>query len=294
MQKIKLITDSACDLPKEITQKHNITVVPIPISVDDKAYLDGIDFTNEEFWRILKASAKIPSTAAILHYDYVKEYKKAMDEGFTHIINVTINSAGSKINESANMARDVFFEEQGEKAKDIKIAVIDSHTYTVAYGYALIEAAQRIEEGISFEEILEFLDDWFKRVEICFSVYTLEHIKKSGRLSVAAAFMGELLGLKPIIRILDGVPEITDKARGDKNVIPYIEKNVENRIYDKNTPVIIFHAETKDKAQELSVLINEKINPKSISIYPSGAAISINGGPNLIGICYLGEKRRVN
>lgn len=292
MQKIKFITDSACDLPKEVAQKNNITVVPIPIAVGDKAYLDGIDFTNEEFWEILKTSPKIPTTAAILPYDYAVEYKKALNDGYTHIINVTINSAGSKINESANMARDVFFEELGDAAKDIKIAVIDSHTYTVAYGYALIEATQKAADGESFEDILEFLDDWFRRIEICFSVYSLDHIKKSGRLSVTAAFMGELLGLRPIIRILDGVPDITDKARGDKNVISYIVKNVSNRIYDLNTPIIIFHAETRDKAQELSDLIKEQFNPKSISIYPSGAAISINGGPTLIGICYLGQKRR--
>ena len=292
MQKIKFITDSACDLPKEIAQKYNITVVPIPIAVGDKAYLDGVDFTNEEFWQILKTSPKIPTTAAILSYDYEQEYKKTMSDGYTHIINVTINSTGSKINESANMAKDAFIEELDDAAKDIKIAVIDSHTYTVAYGYALIQAAQKANNGESYEDILEFLDDWFRRVEICFSVYSLEHIKKSGRLSVTAAFVGELLGLKPIIRIIDGVPEITDKARGDKNVIPYLIKNTTDRIYDTNTPILIFHAETLDKAQNLADLVKAQIKPKSIDIYPSGAAISINGGPTLVGICYLGQKRR--
>jgi DegV family protein with EDD domain len=169
---------------------------------------------------------------------------------------------------------------------------VDSHTYTVAYGYAMIEAAKKVSAGESFEAVHSFLNEWFSRVEICFSVYTLEHIKKSGRLSVAAAFMGELLGLKPIIRIVDGVPEIVEKARGDKNVVPHIIKEAEKRMYDKNTPIEIFHAETKDRTAEMAAILKEQIKPSSINIYPSGAAISINGGPTLVGIVYLGQKRR--
>ena len=96
---------------------------------------------------------------------------------------------------------------------------IRDRTYTIAYGCGIVEAAKLAEEGKDAEMVLAFLENWFSSIEIYFSVYSLDFVKKSGRVSVAAAFVGELLGLRPIIRMLDGDPVIIDKVRGDKAIL---------------------------------------------------------------------------
>ena len=98
--------------------------------------------------------------------------------------------------------------------------MIDSLCYTYTYGYAVVQAAKQAEEGRSYEEILAYLDDYFSRAETYFSVYNLDFAKKSGRISVAAAFVGDMLGLRPIMSIIDGEIKIIEKVRGDKAVVP--------------------------------------------------------------------------
>jgi DegV family protein with EDD domain len=292
VQRIKLITDSASDIPCEIAKQLDITIMAITITHEGKSYRDGIDLTENEFFDLLLNSNAIPTTSHITANVYYDEYKKALDEDFTHIINITINSEGSSMFDSATLASQLFKDEIGEK---ISIEVIDSKTYTIAYGIAVIHAAKMVKQGNSAEEIIAYLKDWFDRVEIIFSVYSLSYAKKSGRISVASAFVGELMGLRPIISMVDGFPKIIDRIRGDKFVVDGVVQNVMKRqVHGNDYPCAIIKGIYLNEAEELAEKIKLNLNLESINLYFAGASIAINCGPKVIGVIFAGAKRIYN
>ena len=292
MQKIRFITDSACDIPNDVAQSLGILVLPIPITFEDREYRERVDFTDEQFYSLLLGSPQIPTTSHLTMNVYLEEYRKAVKEGYDHIINVTINSKGSSMYNAALYAKQVYLEEAEESGAHVEIEVIDSRTYTIAYGLAVMKAAKMADGGALFREIADYLKDWFSRAEILCSVYSLTHIKKSGRVSVAAAFVGELLGLRPVILFRDGEPRIVDKVRGDRNVVVGVLKQFRLRAdHPREYLCGIVRGVMPEEAEQLRECIRRELQVDSLPIYNVGASVAINCGPEVIAVVYAGKKR---
>ena len=287
MQEIKIITDTACDIPKETAQELGITKVPIPITVNGKALYEDIDFTPEEFYKILDSSEEMPKTSHVPAFVFTEEYEKAFSEGYKHIIHVTINSKGSAMYESALMAKNLFFEDHPNA--NITIDIIDSLAYTLGYGMPLIIAADMIKNGSTKDEIVSYLKGFFKNLELCFSVYDLKTVKKSGRVSCAAAFVGDILGLRPIIFFTDGVATIPTKVRGDKNIIPTLVANAKENI-KKGTPYSVVYGYNTDTAKIFAEEIEKAVGYAPFGVYHIGASIAMNAGTNMLGFIYTKNK----
>ena len=215
MRRIKILTDSACDISAEHEETLDIRVLGFPIIVDGKDYIERETLSNEEFYEMLATSKELPVTSQISSFRFVEAYKEIFESGYAEVICVTISSTGSNTYNSALLAKDNFYDENPQAIDKFKIHVVDSLTYTAGYGYAVIEAAKKAKKGCSSDEIIAFLKDWFSCVEIYFSPYSLEQVKRSGRVSCAAAFMGELLGLRPLIQMVDGTSNTLEKIRGN-------------------------------------------------------------------------------
>ncbi|MDD2954677.1 MAG: DegV family protein [Oscillospiraceae bacterium] len=293
MEKIKFLTDSASDIPQQEAEEKGITVLSIPIAVEGKGYYERVDFTNEEFYNILARCQSIPVTSHIPHLQFVEEYKKAVEEGYTHLICVTINSKGSSMFQAATAAIGMFAEEYPELAGKLEVHVVDSLCYTYSYGLAVSMAADLAREGKGCAEVLEFLDEYFARVESYFSVFSLDFAKKSGRISCAAAFVGDVLGLRPIFSIIDGEMKIVEKVRGDKNVVPHMLRLVEGR-RAPGTPFFSIRAARDEVGEEMQRQTERLFGEKPGPMAYAGASITINAGPSLVGVMILGEDRRKN
>lgn len=290
MQKIKIITDSACDISKEMERDLDILVLSFPITVDDKSYMERIDFTPAEFYDILLSSPRIPVTSQITNLRFCEVYEKLFDEGYTEVVYVSINSKGSSTRDAAMMAIDMFYDARPEAKGIMNIHVVDSLNYTLAYGYPVIQAALKAQKGADIKEILAYLEDWFASVEIYFAPYTLEFVKKSGRVSCAAAFVGELIGLRPIISIIDGETKIVEKVRGDKSIIPALIKHAQkSRIPE--TPYCTVCGMIKEHGEELVVQATKKLGQPPELNGDVGAAIAINAGPKVVALIIKGPRR---
>ena len=136
MYKIKMITDSASDIPREMAEQWGIEVLSIPIAIDDRAYREREDFSPQEFYKILENSPKIPVTSHITAVEFLEQYRKYYKMDYTDIVLVTINSAGSNMFDAATLARNLFYEEEPDAREKVNIHIIDSKCYTVAYGLA--------------------------------------------------------------------------------------------------------------------------------------------------------------
>jgi len=290
MEKIKIVVDTPCDIPDKFLARYGIEMVGVPIVVDGREYVERKSFSIQEFYPILEGANELPVTSRVPIGEFVEAYTRAWNEGCTDVIVVTMNSNGSGTYESAHIAMDLFFTEVPEAGGFFSIHLIDSMTYSLAYGYPVVRAASMAQLGKSVKEILVYLYDFFSRVEIYIVCYSLEYAKKSGRISAAAAFVGEMLGMRPIIAMVDGATKIVEKVRGDRNATRKLAEVYHQRRVSAEDIVITASAAVDEYGRELKALVERDLG-RSVLHCKLGAAVTINTGPRAAALCLLGKKR---
>ncbi|MEG0109931.1 MAG: DegV family protein [Oscillospiraceae bacterium] len=288
MRKVAVLTDSASDIPEEMREKYGIDIMNFTISLDDVSYEERKDFTNDEYYDMLRNANGMPSTAHITTIQFLEKYAEYAAAGYTDVLHVSINSGGSNTYNAALMAAQQLKEEiPGCK---LRVHLVDSHTYSMPYGYYVCQAARKLINGAELKQVIDDLEADFATAEIAVSVFSLKFIKKSGRVSAAAAFAGELLGLRPIITINDGETAVVNKVRGDKNVLPALLAHaVKLRVGEREYMIGTTDMQT---AQEFSKMCKKEFGEAPACVFKLGAAVASNTGPDAIAIVYHGEKRR--
>lgn len=290
MAKIKLMSDSACDITSEQEKKYDIRIMNFKLAMGDESYVSRVDFDNEKFYEMLDGYDGIPTHSQITAYEYSEEFEKYYNEGYTDVINVTINANASSTYSNAVMAANQFFEEHPDAKGKFNIYNIDSRSYTATYGYPLCQAAVKISKGATAKEVVDYIEDWLSKSVIYFAMYTLKYAKKSGRIPSAAAFVGEVLGLKPIMRICDGEIKTHDKVRGDKAVLPKIESLVSDEIIPK-TPYCVIYGSDTEVRDELVKTMTKKLGYPPADVYQIGAVITANAGPKVVGVMFRSKSQ---
>lgn len=283
MSKIMIVTDSCCDLSKETIEELGITVLPFTLTMGGETFREIFDKSTQEVYDLMASSDEIPKHSQISPLTFEETYKKLYDEGYTDVISVSINSQGSGTYNNSIIGKDDFFENNPEANGKMRIFNIDSKSYTVLYGYPIMEAVKKIRKGASVEEIVAYFDDWFKVSAIYAVPYNLKYARKSGRISAAKAFAGELLGLKPIIEFADGETNTVDKIRGEKNIVPKLVECVEKRMTPQ-TPYIMLHGRDDILAKEVEKELIKRTGRKAETYQSIGAVVSANIGPDIVAV----------
>lgn len=287
MSKIKFITDSASDIPKEYEVSHNIDIRCFPITVGDRDLHDR-DIPASEYYDLIDACPTMPVHSQLTSFEFEELYEKYEKEGITDLFYVSINSYGSATYSNACMAKDKYLEEHPDCKMNIRL--VDSRTYSGTYGYPVITAAEMAEDGTDPDEIEKYLRDWFDCCEVYLACYTLRFVKKSGRISAAAAFAGELLGLKPVILLTGPDTKVVQKARGDANVIPKLCEVALDRMQE-GSPYIIISGRDKQRAKEAAEYFKKKIGYPPVDIqFEVGGAVSSNAGPDIVACAFKAKK----
>lgn len=291
MPKIKFLTDSASDISYSNEKKYDIQIVPFKVAMGEKSYTSRIDFDNEQFYEMIDEYDGIPSTSQITAYEYLEIFKDLYYNDYTDVINVTINSQGSATYSNAVMAAKQFFEEIPEAADEFRIYNIDSKSYTGAYGYPVVQGAMKAEKGASAEEIVNYIKDWVDNCVIFFGMYSLKYAKKSGRIPAAAAFVGEVMGLRPISRIQENRITTEAKVRGDKAMIPKILELTAAEMIPQ-TPYCIVYGSDESVRDEMAAAMTKKVGYPPADYYQIGAAITVNAGPKVTGVIFKSQHKR--
>lgn len=278
-----IVTDSCCDLSKETIEELGITVLPFTLTMGGETFHEIFDKSTQEVYDLMASSDEIPKHSQISPLTFEETYKKLYDEGYTDVISVSINSQGSGTYNNSIIGKDDFFENNPEANGKMRIFNIDSKSYTVLYGYPIMEAVKKIRKGASVEEIVAYFDDWFRVSAIYAVPYNLKYARKSGRISAAKAFAGELLGLKPIIEFADGETNTVDKIRGEKNIVPKLVECVEKRMTPQ-TPYIMLHGRDDTLAKEIEKELIKRTGRKAETYQSIGAVVSANIGPDIVAV----------
>ncbi|WP_160636840.1 DegV family protein [Pseudoflavonifractor sp. 60] len=285
MAHIKFTTDSASDIPPAMREELGIQVLPFPIAMEDQEYQDGFDFTPEEFYDMLLSAPKIPTHAQLNPYVFTEMFEQAWQEGFTDLIHTSINSKGSATCANAYQARDDFYKDHPEAADSFHIHIIDALNYTMGYGWAVVQGAKMAAQGAGAQETVDFIQDWVDHVRVIFSPLDLRFAKKSGRVSAAAAFVGEALGLKPVMTFSDGESKILSKIRGEKALVAKLVEMCKNE-RRPGTPYLLIQGNNHEQSDKLREACRQELGEEAALAYCIGGVIAINAGPNLIGVIY--------
>ncbi|MCL1806913.1 MAG: DegV family protein [Oscillospiraceae bacterium] len=285
MEKILFIIDSPGDLTKEEIAGKPIWINPVLVSYGGLEKWEH-ELEPRQFWKDLTRLDEIPRTTMIVPDDWLRLYRKAKAEGFTHVLVHTLSSTASGICNSAFLAKRLF-----EDGDGIPVEVVDSRSYAFIYGRNILKCAEMAEQGVPFSQIVEHLRGLTSRNRAILWVYTLKHLKKSGRISGMRAFVGETLGLRPLLLIKDGVIAPIDKVRGDGNVIPRAAQLVkEHAVAPETQRIEILYADVpQTEIERAQNIIGEVVRPKEITLHHIGGVIAINCGPASMAACFYGE-----
>lgn len=281
---LKIITDSAADIPAKEAEQYGIRILPIPITVDGVTYREGVDFTSEEYYPMLLAAGSIPTTAQITPIQFAEVFREEIAAGNREILCVTITAKGSGIYNSACLARKAILEEQAEGEEPLWIEVVDSGAYTYVYGHAVVKAARAAQEGKGREEVLELLHRELDSHEVYFGLTNLDFAKKSGRITSTAAFVGELLGFRPLLTIRDGETATIQKVRGDHKLVAAMVEIFQKRVSDDGRGFYIAHAQNLELTRELRKTLEKTTKRKCLGEYLIGASVTTNAGPTVFGV----------
>lgn len=288
MAQIHILTDSAADIPRPLRQELGIQVLPFPIAAGDRELQDGEDLTPQAFYELLLTTPQIPTHAQLNPYCFQQVFTQAYQAGHTDLIYTSINAKGSATHTNALTARDEFYEELPQARDTFRIHIIDSKCYTMGYGWAVVEGARMAAAGAQAEEIVSFIQNWVEHVKVVFAPFDLKFAKKSGRISAAAAFMGEALGLKPVMSFLDGESKILTKVRGERAVLSTLVDLCRTQRVP-GSPYLIIRAGNEAQADALTAALEDALGDRAALSYFIGGVISINAGPNLVGVVYRAD-----
>jgi DegV family protein with EDD domain len=253
---IKLMADSTCDLSQEIIERYNIGIAPLSILINGKNYRDKVDITPDEFFKLLPTLDELPTTSMPSPEEYIKIIDKAVVDGCTEVLCICMSSGTSGSYQSAVLAQNLYFENNPESK--LKIHVVDSLSMSHGSGWLILKSAQLLEQGYTFEEIVEFNEKYKIRVKHFLCVDDLNNLIKSGRLTNASAFIGKLLRVKPIMTMKKGKGAIVAKERGLNKVLKYYVEEYIRRV-DKEITNFIIVGYTSDK------IVAESLKAKLIS-----------------------------
>lgn len=287
MSKYVVLTDSTCDLPEEAAKQHNIDIVCFKIALDGEGYTERVDFTPEQFCEMLKKASGLPTTAQITQFEFFDKFEEYDRQGVEQTLYISINAGDSGTNAAAHAAAAQFHEEHPDSR--MEIFIVDSHAYSMAEGAGVIEAKQKLDAGETMESVVEYLNDKYAKMEILLTAYTLKVIRKSGRISAAAAIAGDLLGIHPIFTLNDGVSQVVKKVRGDKAVVSSMATTMASRMA-QGTPYYIGVSDHKYD-EEYVEACTKKVGYAPVGIFHLGCAVLSNTGAEAVGLVFEGAKR---
>lgn len=280
MTKIKIVTDSTCDLSDDLIKKMGITVVPLSISINGENYLDRVDITPKEFIEKMKASPELPKSSQPPAGEFLKVYDQLGSEGYEVI----------SIHMTGGMSGTVRSAESAAQMTSAKVNVVDSRFISRALAFQVYEAAEMASSGKSVEQILTRLDAVREQTRLFVVVDTLENLVKGGRIGKGKALIGSLLNIKPIASLEGGEYTPVSKARSHSQVVKYLKNQFSEDVKGKKIKGVgLVHAEGFKLAATLKEAIQEATGYEDIDIEDTTPIISTHTGVGAIGFMYYFE-----
>jgi len=276
---MKIITDSTADLTKEFILKHNIEIVPLTIHLGDKSWKDYYDVEPDEYYELLRKSSAFPTTSQPTPQDFVNAYSPLVEKG-EPILSVHLSSKLSGTFQSALLARSQF--------PGARIEVVDSLQASFALSMIVIICAEKANQGASLEEVADMAREIGPQIETYFSVDSLEYLHRGGRIGKAQAFLGTLMKIKPLLKVVNGEVQPIEKIRTRDRLLNRFVELVE-QASQEHSQLILTVAES-DNSDVMTKLLGRLERVPGVSLVfrgKIGGVITSHAGPGALGIAFV-------
>lgn len=278
--KVKIISDSTCDLSKELVEKYDIEILPLYVCLNDKTMKDGTEVNPEDIYSYVDESGKLPSTSAANLGDYLDAFKTWVEQGY-QVVHFNISSEFSSSYRNACMAA----EELGN------CYVVDSRNLSTGQGLVVLHGAEMALNGATGEEIFNSCNEMTSKVEASFIVDKLDYLYKGGRCSALSAFGANLLSLKPCIEVVDGKMKPTKKYRGNfgRVLTSYVADKLKDRDDIDKKRIFLTHTKCDKEIVDSVIEAVKEIAPyfEEVIETTAGCTITTHCGPNTLGVLYV-------
>jgi DegV family protein with EDD domain len=277
MSRIRILTDSASDLPEEYLQKFNIGVVSLTIRFGDDEYVDRRDLTPDEFWSKCQQSTTLPETSAPSPGAFQDAYELAQRDGYDGVLVLTLSSLLSATYQSACVAAQAV-------ADLIEVRVVDTKNVSMGQGLIVIDVAEVASSGATLDELESRAQNLLEKSGVVATLDTLEHLIKGGRVGGAKALLGQVLAIKPLIELKDGVVAEAGRQRTRARALIAVAN-----VARTNAPLrrlALIHGACVDVAT-LTALVGDITSEFPLISADIGPVVGTHGGPGIIGLTWI-------
>jgi DegV family protein with EDD domain len=277
---IKIVTDSTCDLPESAVAEYGITVMPLYINFGSQGYLDGVELSRQEFYERLPDYDPSPTTAAPGTALFGQTYEELAAAGATEILSIHISISLSATVDVARLA--------AQETQAVPVTVFDSRQLSLGMGFLVLTAAKAAAEGHSVDEIVALLEEQTSRTHVFAALETLEYLRRSGRMNRAVAGLGNLLQVKPLLRMHEGNPT-AERVRTNNGATKRLI-----RILSDLAPldqVALVHAHAPERAEALRQQAKQLLPEGEIQSVDITPVLGANIGPGAVGFACVTARR---
>jgi DegV family protein with EDD domain len=277
--KVKIFSDSTCDLSPELVEKYQIGIIPLYVLFGDKSYRDGIDITTPQLYEKVEETGSLPKTAAPSPGDFILAFKPHIEAG-EDIVYVGLSAEFSATLNNARLAAQEF--------PPGRVEVVDSRNLSTGIGLLVLKAADFAAEGMDARTVAEKVRELVPKVETEFIIDTLDYLHKGGRCSGLTRFVGTMLKIRPSIKVVDGKMVPAQKFRGTRKKALTGLLNTALAMKDQISPERIFVTHSiSDDAPFLKEELLKHVDAQEVLITQAGCVISSHCGRNTIGILFI-------
>jgi DegV family protein with EDD domain len=279
MNKIKIFTDSTSDLSMELKERYDIGVVPLYVTFHEESYRDGIELNPAELYRKVGEHGKLPKTAAPSPGDFIATFQPVVEQG-CDILYIGLSSELSSAYQNAVIASSHFPEG--------RVHAFDSLNLSTGIGMQVVKAAKAAQEGKHIPEILALLETVRSQVDTEFIIDTLDYLHMGGRCSSLQHFFGNMLKIRPVVKVVAGKMILAAKIRGKREKV--LQQMLDNALANKegmDTDLLfVTHSMAEEEAEYLRERLLAEIGAAEVVITEAGCVISSHCGPQTVGIIY--------
>jgi DegV family protein with EDD domain len=275
----RIITDSTCDLPADVISEYGIRVIPLHIHVGDDDYLDGIDITRDQFYAKLPTFREQPTTAVPSLQKFRAMYDALAEEGADEVLSIHISETLSAI---VNVAKTA-----AKETKSVAVTVMDSQQLSLGTGFLVHTAAELARAGRTIKEILPVLENQIKRTHVWAALDTLEFLRRSGRMNRVVSTIGEILQLKPILKMYEGVSGVERVRTQKKAVAKLLEMLRQYAPYEK---IAFLHSGAIEQAKYLQSELKSLLPNTDIWFEVINPVLGAHIGPGVVGFACVSKE----
>ncbi len=277
MARIRVVTDSACDLSAELTAKEGVTVVPLSIRFGSEEFTDGTTLSTDEFWSRCAKSEVLPETSAPSPGAFQSAFEAAADQGYDGVLCINLSGAVSATHQAAVAAAKAM-------ADRIEVRTVDSRSLTMGLGNMVLDLADRAAAGAGLDDLEAAVEALGPAPEVFGVLDTLEHLEKGGRIGGARALLGSLLSIKPVVTLVDGSVEEESKQRTRARSLRYLaDKAIEA---PRLSRLAVCNGAALDIDDFLGMIKGvESEHP--LVVTDLGPVVGTHTGPGTIGLCIV-------